>query len=82
MNKRNTSKEKIKRNKYFPYKSKLSRTVNLVENYFVIGKRDKEFIESFRLKTTATQKAKCGIKYYGREVIVVTASEYKDLNTI
>ena len=79
MDKRNTRKEKLKNNKHFPYKSFVRSDVRVEENYFVIGKEDKEFIESFRLKTTATQKAMCSKKYYGRPVLVVTSSEYKQM---
>jgi len=48
--KRNTSKEKLKRNKAFPYKSK--RKLNDYESYVIVDKEGKEY-GKFRLKATA-----------------------------
>lgn len=81
MDKRNTGKEKLKKNKYFPYKSYIQNKTYPIskEDYFLIGKEDKEFIESFRLKVTALNAAQNSIKRYGRPVVVVTASEYKEM---
>lgn len=54
MDKRNTKKEKVKRNKGFPYKSRIPINVNQTEKYIVLDEEGKE-IGRYRLKTTAMQ---------------------------
>lgn len=84
MSKKKTKDYKAKR-KYFPYRSTFLKErvknwiSNLNKDYFIIGKEEHEFIESFRLKQTAIQKAMSWKKYYGRPVIVVTSSAYKEM---
>ncbi len=80
MDKRNTGKEKLRNNKHFPYKkTRVHPNFRMSEDYFVIGAEEKEFIESFRLKSTALTAAQGAMKKYGRAVLVVTASEYKEM---
>ncbi len=56
---RNTKKEKIKRNRKFPYKSRISRCVNQTERYAVVYSKTKEVVveggvtHTYRLKQSA-----------------------------
>ena len=52
--KRNTAKEKRKRNKSFPYKSKLNLSINYEPKYAIVNEKGK-ILEKFRIKITAYQ---------------------------
>lgn len=56
MNKRNTAKEKKKRNKSFPYKSQLSLSTNTnrYPKYAIVNEKGK-ILEKFRLRATTNQ---------------------------
>ena len=62
-NKRNTSKAKVKRNKGFPYKSRIPINVNQTQKYLVKSK-DGEILGKYRLKSTCTQE-------HGRNVEII-----------
>jgi len=49
--KRNTAKEKKKRNKGFPYKSKLNLSINYKKKYALVDEQG-NILEKFRLKYT------------------------------
>jgi len=63
MDKRNTRKEKIRRNKGYPYKSKIPSNVNQTEKYIILNEKGKE-IARYRLKQTCYQEhgIKCKIR--------------------
>lgn len=54
MNKRNTAKEKRRRNKGFPYKSKPSLSINYEPKYAIVDE-DGNILEKFRLSQTPLQ---------------------------
>jgi len=67
MDKRNTKKEKLKRNKGFPYKSRVWINVNTIEKYIVLNKEGNE-LGRYRLKSTALQT-------HGKNVKIITIDE-------
>lgn len=73
MEKRNTSKEKAKRNKDYPYKAnrRIGLFINNLDTYQIVVKETGKVLEEFRLKTTAVNALKKWKEIYLIDVEVV-----------